>query len=150
MSIHEEFSHPVNLNSAGSLDRIILGLINQPAQRRDEFIVSELTNRLFQTPRFKFGMDLASLNIQRGRDHGIAPYVQWQTLCGLSPIKTWEDMKIATSTEAVKKFRTIYASVEDVDLFPAGLSEKPLDGGMVGPTFACIIAQQFNYLPKVD
>lgn len=52
MSIHEEQSNE-NLEhiwSPGSVDRLILGLANQPAQRRDEFISDELTNHLFQSP----------------------------------------------------------------------------------------------------
>lgn len=95
-------------------------------------------------------MDLASLNIQRGRDHGIPAYVQWRIPCDLSPIRNWEDFEIVTSTSAMIKFRALYASVEDVDLFSAGLAEKPLKGGLVGPTFACIIAQQFSNLRKGD
>ncbi|KZC13739.1 Chorion peroxidase, partial [Dufourea novaeangliae] len=72
VTIHKEFSNPANLETAGSVDRLLLGLINQPSQRRDEHISDELTNHLFQTPGFPFGMDLASINIQRGRDHGIS------------------------------------------------------------------------------
>ncbi|KAG7210468.1 hypothetical protein KM043_011992 [Ampulex compressa] len=150
VSIHDEFSNPVNLETAGSVDRLLLGLIDQPAQRRDEFITEELTNHLFQTPRFPFGMDLASLNIQRGRDHGLPAYVQWREPCGLSRIDTFEDLARVMSLEAARKFRLLYASVEDIDLFSAGLAEHSVSGGLVGPTFACIIGQQFRNLRRGD
>jgi len=90
VSLHEEFQRG-DIGSAGSLHRLLRGLASQRALKRDEFITPELTNHLFQTPGFPFGLDLAAINIQRGRDHGIAPYSAWRVPCGLSPILSWDD-----------------------------------------------------------
>lgn len=38
----------------------------------------------------------------------------------------------------------------DVDLWSGGVSERPLPGSMLGPTFACIIATQFSYSRRGD
>lgn len=95
-------------------------------------------------------MDLASINIQRGRDHGLPPYTAWRSTCGLSKIENWDDFGRVTSSSAALKFREVYSALEDVDLFSAGLAEKPVRGGLIGPTFACIIAQQFRNLRKGD
>ena len=43
-----------------------------------------------------------------------------------------------------------YESPWDVDLFPGGMVELPVKGGLVGPTFACIIGQTFRNLRRGD
>lgn len=134
----------------GAVDRLLLGMVNQPIQKRDEFITEELTNHLFQTPKFDFGMDLGAINIQRGRDHGIAPYTAWREPCGLSAITDFEDLLRVMPARVVRKLQTMYKSVDDIDLFTGGMAERPVVGGLVGPTFACIIAQQFSNLRKGD
>lgn len=123
---------------------------SQRALKRDEFITPELTNHLFQTDGFPFGLDLAAINIQRGRDHGIPTYTSWREPCGLSPIQNWDDLSKVVGAESAKRISFAYRSVHDIDLFVGGISERPVVGGIVGPTFACIIAQQFSNLRKGD
>ncbi|GBP71459.1 Chorion peroxidase [Eumeta japonica] len=150
VSLHEEPSNPSNIWSMGAVDRLLLGMVNQPVQKRDEFITEELTNHLFQTPQFDFGMDLAAINIQRGRDHGLPPYTAWREPCGLTSIKDFDDLFRIMPARAVRKLETLYRHVDDIDLFTGGMAERPVVGGMVGPTFSCIIAQQFSNLRKGD
>jgi len=45
--------------------------------------------------------------------------------------------------QSVERLSQVYESVDDIDLFTGGLAEKPVSGGIVGPTFACLIGQQF-------
>ena len=44
----------------------------------------------------------------------------------------------------------ISQNVGDIDLFIGGLSERPLSGAVVGPTFGCLLGQQFQILKKGD
>ena len=52
--------------------------------------------------------------------------------------------------KTVARLENVYEHVDDVDLFPGGMAEKPVVGGIVGPTFACILGQQFLNLRKGD
>ena len=43
-----------------------------------------------------------------------------------------------------------YRHCDDIDLFTGGLTETPLEGSPIGPTFSCIIATQFANLKQGD
>ncbi|CAL8111499.1 unnamed protein product [Orchesella dallaii] len=160
VDLSQEMMSPMNIHNFGEVDRISLGLVSQKSQRRDEFITTQLTNHLFKT-RFHPGLDLAAINMQRGRDHGLPPYLRWREACGLnnkvlpnnkSMITDWEDFSIATEIppEKVQLFSKVYDDPWDVDLFPGAMIEYPVKGGLLGPTFSCIIAQTFRNLRRGD
>ena len=50
---------------------LLRGLTVDQANPVDEFLKSVLTSHLFTESPGRLGSDLASLNIMRGRDHGI-------------------------------------------------------------------------------
>lgn len=64
----------------GGIDPILRGLMATPAKlnRQDSMLVDELRDKLFKQVR-RIGLDLAALNMQRSRDHGLpgdgAPYI---------------------------------------------------------------------------
>jgi len=54
------------------MDMMMLGMIGESTQNRDQFITKQVSRHLFsENPPHELGEDLMSLNIQRGRDHGI-------------------------------------------------------------------------------
>nr|XP_027215067.1 peroxidase skpo-1-like [Penaeus vannamei] len=86
-----------------------------------------------------FGLDLMSLNIQRGRDHGIASYTALRASCDLSSIHDFPDLSGIMDEDVIEILEDVYSHVDDIDLFVGGLAEHPVEGGVVGPTFACIL-----------
>lgn len=135
---------PYDLYKEGWADAYLMGMTNQVAQALDDSITPEIQNHLFQEPGKKWGLDLAALNIQRGRDHGIPSYNKYREWCNLPVIKRFDDLLGYMSNKTVAAYARTYSSPDDIDLWSAGISEISLPGSMVGPTFACIIGKQFH------
>ncbi|XP_054715544.1 uncharacterized protein LOC129225022 [Uloborus diversus] len=156
MQISETHFFPEPLYQKDALDQFLLGMINQRAQSMDEFITREMNNNLFdERDRGKSSdsgyMDLAAWIIQQGRDHGIPGYLEWRRVCRLSPpVHNFTHLRQIMTAGAAEKIAQVYNDVQDIDLFTGGLSEKPLVGGVVGPTFACILSRQFQHLKRGD
>lgn len=51
----------------------------------DKCLADGVRNKLFLDKEFR-SLDLAALNIQRGRDHGIPGYNAWRQFCGFKPV----------------------------------------------------------------
>ncbi|KAJ4441125.1 hypothetical protein ANN_10975 [Periplaneta americana] len=133
------------------VDEITRGLVSTPMENMDQFVTGEITNHLFEDRHIPHsGVDLIALNIQRGRDHAVRPYNDYRALCNLKRASSFEDLSREIPPEVIARLKRIYATVDDIDLFPGGMSERPLQGGLVGPTFACIIGIQFRQLRKCD
>ena len=72
--LSEMLQQPYDLFKAGWFDNYAMGLVNQVAQAADDSMSGEVTNHLFEEPGDGFGLDLVSLNLQRGREHAIPSY----------------------------------------------------------------------------
>ncbi|XP_011700902.1 PREDICTED: uncharacterized protein LOC105457760 isoform X2 [Wasmannia auropunctata] len=149
--LRDGFFNPDMLYQENMIDEMIRGLVTTPMETLDQFITGEVTNHLFEQSGIPHsGVDLIALNIHRARDHGLPSYNHYRALCNLKKATTFEDLSREMAPEVIARMKRIYASVDDIDLFPGGMSERPLQGGLVGPTFACIIAIQFRQSRKCD
>jgi hypothetical protein len=106
----------------------------------------ELTNGLFPAEGAQFGTDLASLNMQRGREHGVPGYNAFREMCGMKRARDWNDLNGVFTNNTLQKYASLYNSVDDIDLWSAGISEKPSQGSMVGTIFGCIMGHTFKNL----
>lgn len=144
------FKQPFLLYQPGALDELTLGLINQPSQSYDPFISQEISGHLFQPPQSQFGHDLASINLQRGREQGLPGYNLFREWCGLPRAETFEDLVPYLTNHTAFLYSRHYRHVDDIDLWSGGVSERKLPGAAIGPTFACIIARQFSNTRRGD
>ena len=87
--------------------------------------------------------------MQRGRDHGLPPYVEFLKACGKT-IRTFRQLCKVMSVAAVRRLKRAYRSVLDIDLFAGAMNEFPWPDSAVGFTFRCILTQQFRNLRLGD
>jgi len=71
-------------------------------------------------------------------------------LCGLAVPSNWNDRPKDISQENWENLKLAYDDVADIDAFTGGVSEDSVSNGIVGSTFACILAEQFKNLKRGD
>lgn len=122
--------------------------LSLPVPQKGQFFgwKTQVTNHLFRERPNNFGMDLASRNIHRGREHGVPSYNTFRAYCGLKPAETWVDLAGVFPNDTLTRYAQVYSSPDDIDLWSGGISEEPQRGSMVGPVFACILGEGFRNL----
>ena len=94
---------------AGGIDMVLRGFFTAFPQTVDSHITEQVTTHLFaEDPPLGRGTDLASLNIQRGRDHGLPGYTAWRQWCGLWVPSSFDDLEDIMTKEYVERFRQLY------------------------------------------
>ena len=150
LPLRRAFFNPMVYFESMGTDPILRGMLVNESNPVDEFLNRVLTSQLFAESDDKLGGDLSTLNIQRGRDHGLPTYRTWEKFCKkLYPDITPEFKRQST----IDKLKELYGSEgfkEGIDLWVGGLAEKRLPGAQVGPTFACIMGITFTRLRDGD
>ena len=139
--------------SSKGTDSILRGLYASNSRRRDEFMDTVLTTRLFESATSSSGyaptpggLDLAALNIQRGRDHGLPPYLVVKNICQTK----YNISSRIKDRNTTRRILEIYSTMETVDLYVGALAEQSLPGSVLGATLACIVTETFVNLRDGD
>ena len=140
------FSVDTFVNSGGP-DTFLRGLTAQTAQQVDAFVISDVRNFLFGPPGAG-GFDLPSLNIQRGRDHGLGTYNEIRVAYGLAPQTSFA--QVTSDPVVQQRLALAYGSVEDIDPWVGCLAEDHFQSAMVGETIYAIAREQFIRLRDGD
>ena len=150
VALRDAFFTGINLlKEENDIDPLLRGMALQLHQAIDLKVVNNLRNFLFGRPG-SGGFDLVSLNIQRGRDHGLGSYNDTRVAMGLDRVT--EFSQITSNTELQNSLREAYSSVNDVDLWVGGLAEDSLSvvGSQLGGLFTLINVKQFDELRAGD
>jgi len=138
------------------IDLLLKGLATQKSQEIDTLVVDDVRNLLFG-PAGSGGMDLAALNIQRGRDHGLPSYNALRASFGQQPAGTDNDFGAVASFAEItsdpilqQALEDLYGDVDNIDPWVGGLAEDHLPGSSVGELMTAIIVDQFVRLRDHD
>ncbi|MFN9986476.1 MAG: peroxidase family protein [Pirellula sp.] len=146
VALSDALFNPVLLQKFG-LEPILKYLASDSASELDTKAVNSVRNFLFGPPGAG-GLDLVSLNIQRGRDHGLASYNAVRTSLGLPKVNGFAE--ITSDVAMQSKLKTLYGTVDNMDLWVAILAEDHVPGGNLGSTGTKIIASQFERIRNGD
>ncbi|KAF8372419.1 hypothetical protein PRIPAC_78848 [Pristionchus pacificus] len=98
------------------------------------------------------GVDLAAVNVQRGREKGIHPYNEVRArIPGLSSVLSFDALRRDIGLDNIELLKKTYASVDDIDLYVGILLERASDPtALLGPTGSHLIADQFAAFRRGD
>ncbi|XP_069801210.1 myeloperoxidase-like [Dendropsophus ebraccatus] len=144
--LHKMFFTTWRLVRQGGIDPLLRGMINNNAKlnRQNQMVVEELRDRLFKLIN-NIGLDLAALNIQRGREHGLPGYNAWRRFCGLSAPRNSEELAVVLENRKLaESLIKLYGTPENIDVWVGGVSEPLVFRGRTGELFSCLIGDQLR------
>ena len=149
ISLVDAFFDPYVLEQPGVVGSVVKYLASDNAQAVDPQMVDAVRNILFGAPGSGAGgQDLFALDVQRGRDVGLPTYNEARVAYGLKPVTDFSQISSDPAIQA--QLKSLYGTVDKVELFAGGLAEDHAKGSSVGPTFQAIIANQFERVRDGD
>jgi hypothetical protein len=146
LSLKDAFFNPSYVKENG-IDQLLLDASKAKMKKIDHQIIDDVRNFLFGPPTATILHDLATLNIQRGRDQRIPGYNKVRESYGLQK-KTFA--QITSNTDIQTKLESLYQSPDNIDPWVGMLCEDHVEGSAVGELTMTILKEQFSRLRDGD
>jgi hypothetical protein len=155
----------INIVRKYDIGVLLKGLSVHRSYETDLKVNSGLRNFLFGPGS---GLDLVSLNLQRGRDHGLPDYNKVRRYYTGTSVSTFTDIAGSSKTSNVPsqslglissstsntlvadEMKALYGSVDNVDLWAGCYAEDRLSGKSVGKTVDAMLRVQLEALRDGD
>ncbi len=149
-SLARSFFNTAETTLANGINALMRSVTMEFSQATDVYTVPALRNLLYSPlPGGNIDLvDLIAIDIQRGRDAGLATLNQTRVALGLAPHASFAALTGDKVLQA--QFKALYGDINQVDLFMGGQAEAHAAGAVVGETFQAIIARQFHALRAGD
>ena len=153
------------------IDGWMVGMVGNDSQEMDNEMAIGLTNNLFEREDTqRVGLNLAALNMQRGREHGLPSYDKFLAACGrrfrrlypidVSNVVTFDQIRELFPPQTFESIKRAYNNNPRItDVWAAGIGESPRNrrfrrnnrrpqdndpDPILGPTFTCLLIDQFE------
>jgi hypothetical protein len=148
LTIRDAFFNPGFLQSSPNILGFYLkGTASQISQETDLFLVDGVRNNLFGPPGAG-GTDLAALDIQRGRDHGLPDYNTLRNAYGIGRVTTFDQITSDPALQA--QLQALFGTVDNIDPWIGALAEDHIPGSSAGPLVHALVGSQFIRLRDGD
>ena len=148
VQLRRAFFNPLLVMEEGGIDVFLKGMGEQVQQSFDQLVVNDIRNFLFGPPGSP-GLDLASININRGRERGLPDFNSIRVGLGLEPYQLFRN--INSSNRITSNLFSLYRDVNEIDAWVGMLSEtKQTTSNLFGETITTFMALQFRNLRDGD
>ncbi|MCF8239119.1 MAG: T9SS type A sorting domain-containing protein [Saprospiraceae bacterium] len=145
--LRDAFFNPAAIQIAGGVNPLLKGMAHQMQQEFDGKVVDDVRNFLFGGPG-SGGMDLAAINMQRGRDRGLADFNTTRADFGLPKYTSF--LELTDNEELANFLKVAYVNVDNIDPWVGYLVEKKVPGSLFGETLIQVMVEQFTTLRDGD
>jgi len=147
ISLRDAFFNPFVIEFAGGIDAYFKGMATQVQQEFDCKVIDDVRNFLFGIPGAG-GLDLAAININRGRERGIADYNTIRTSLGLPRLNSFDEL--TEDADDAELLEDVFGSIDNVDAWVGMLAEPHIEGSLFGNLVTTIMERQFQALREGD
>lgn len=148
ISLRDAFFNPYAVVLSGGIEPFVKGMAIQVQQEMDCKIIDDVRNFLFGAPG-QGGLDLAAININRGRDRGIPTYNTIREDMGLPKVNSF--FALTKDQESADVMEDVYGDVDHIDAWVGMVSEAHVDKTtLLGEVMIKILTDQFEALRDGD
>lgn len=130
------------------VNQLLLGAGSKLQQEIDTLVIEDVRSFLFDPPSQSHLLDLASLNLSRGRDHGLPGYNDVREAYGLARKESFS--QVTSRADLASLLEQVYGKVDAIDPWIGGLAEDHFGGSTMGELIREILLEQFSRLRQGD
>jgi hypothetical protein len=146
--LRDAFFNPDAMMEVYGVEPYFQGMATVVQQEFDAMVIDDLRNFLFGPPGAG-GMDLAAINIQRGRERGLADFNAMRQSFGLPPLESFDELN--PDPLLAQSLSFVYGgNIDAVDPWVGVVAESHSSGSMFGETALRIVGKQFEALRDGD